>query len=84
MYLPHSPPVYIIHYNTRTPTAPQCTLSTVHVPPQRQDRYKAVQSLVDHLDARVKESWETKQGILGTLSKCVAVAADSSLGESPW
>ena len=44
----------------------------------------AVQSLVDHVDAKVKESWETKQGILGTLSKCVAVAADSSLGESPW
>ncbi|XP_064391131.1 protein EFR3 homolog B-like [Halichondria panicea] len=31
------------------------------------------------LDAKVKE---TKQGILGTLSKCVAVAADSSLGPS--
>ncbi len=37
---------------------------------------------MDHLDAKVKESWETKQGILATLSQCVAVAADSSLGES--
>ena len=49
---------------------------------QRQDRYKAVQSLVDHLDAKVNDSWEIKQGILDTLSKCVAVAADGSLGKS--
>ncbi len=41
-----------------------------------------VQSLVDHLDDNVNESWETKQGILDTLSRCIAVAADSSLGQS--
>ena len=48
---------------------------------QKQDRYKAIQSLVDHLDAKAKESCDLKQGILDTLSQCVAVAADGSLGE---
>lgn len=48
---------------------------------QKQDRYRAIQALMDHLDAKAKESCDLKQGILDTLSQCVAVAADGSLGE---
>ena len=48
---------------------------------QKQDRYKAIQALVNHLDAKASESCELKQGVLDTLSHCVAVAADGSLGE---
>ena len=48
---------------------------------QKQDRYKAIQALVNHLDSKVNGSWETKQGILDTLSQCVAVVADGSLGK---
>ena len=48
---------------------------------QKQDRYKAIQALVDHLDAKSSKSCDLKQGILDTLSGCVAVAADGSLGE---
>ena len=44
------------------------------------DRYKAMQALVNHLDAMKDSSWEVKQGILDTLSHCVAAAADGSLG----
>ena len=50
-------------------------------PPQKQDRYKAIQALVDHLDAKSSKSCDLKQGILDTLSRCVAVAADGSLGK---
>ncbi len=48
---------------------------------QKQDRYKAIQALVLHLDNKAKESCDLKQGILDTLSQCVIVAADGSLGE---
>lgn len=48
---------------------------------QKQDRYKAIQALVQHLDDKAKESCDLKQGILDTLSQCVVVAADGSLGE---
>ena len=37
---------------------------------------------MDHLDAKSNESCDVKQGVLDTLSRCVAVAADGSLGES--
>ena len=47
----------------------------------KQDRYKAMQALVNHLDAMGVQTWEVKQGILETLSQCVAVAADGSLGK---
>ena len=46
----------------------------------KQDRYKALQALVNHLDAIPNKSLEVKQGILDTLSHCVAAAADGSLG----
>ena len=46
------------------------------------DRYKALQALVNHLDAMENPSWEVKQGILDTLSHCVAAAVDGSLGMS--
>ena len=48
--------------------------------PQKQYRYKAIQALVEHLDNNASESCSIKQGILETLSQCVAVAADGSLG----
>ena len=48
--------------------------------PQQQDRYKGIQALVDHLDAKSQESCDLKQGILDTLSQCVAVAAGGSIG----
>ncbi|XP_064391064.1 protein EFR3 homolog B-like [Halichondria panicea] len=73
--------VYVIVVEAMQPPSVQYLIRTPKTP-RRQDRYKVVQSLVDHLDTKVKESWETKQGILGTLSKCVTVAADSSLGPS--
>ena len=47
----------------------------------KQDRYKALQALVNHLDAVPNQSMEVKQGILDTLSHSVAAAADGSLGE---
>lgn len=46
----------------------------------KQDRYKALQALVNHLDAIPNQSMEVKQGILDTLSHCVAATADGSLG----
>ena len=36
---------------------------------------------MSHLDNKSKESCDLKQGILDTLSQCVIVAADGSLGE---
>ena len=45
-----------------------------------QDRYKAMQALVNHLDAMKDSSCEVKEGILDTLSHCVAAAADGNLG----
>ena len=48
----------------------------------KQHRYKALQALVNHLDAIPDKSLEVKQGILDTLSQCVAAAADGSLGGS--
>ena len=47
----------------------------------KQDRYKAMQALVNHLDAIKDNLLEVKLGILDTLSHCVAAAADGSLGE---
>ncbi len=47
----------------------------------KQDRYKALQALVNHLDAVPNQSMEVKQGIVDTLSHSVAAAADGSLGE---
>lgn len=49
---------------------------------QKQYRYKAIQALVGHLDKKVGERCLLKQGILDTLSHCVSVAADGSLGPS--
>lgn len=49
---------------------------------QKQDRYKAIQALLLHLDNKAAESCDIKQGILDTLSQCVIVAADGSLGET--
>ena len=46
----------------------------------KQDRYKALQALVNHLDAVPNQSIEVKQGVLDTLSHSVAAAADGSLG----
>lgn len=40
--------------------------------------------MVLHLDNKAKESCELKQGILDTLSQCVIVAADGSLGETVY
>ena len=48
---------------------------------QKQYRYKAIQALVGHLDKKAAESCPLKQGILDTLSQCVSVAADGSLGQ---
>ena len=45
-----------------------------------QDRYKAMQALVNHLDAMKDSSSEVKEGVLDTLSHCVAAAADGNLG----
>ena len=47
----------------------------------KSDRYKAMQALVNHLDAIKDSSYAVKQGILDTLSHCVATTADGSLGE---
>jgi hypothetical protein len=49
---------------------------------QKQYRYKAIQALVGHLDRKSGEPCLLKQGILDTLSQCVSVAADCSLGPS--
>lgn len=43
---------------------------------QKQDRYKVLQGLVNHLDADVS----IKEGVLTTLSNCVAMGADGSVG----
>ncbi len=43
-------------------------------------RYKAIQALVAHLDIKANESCDLKQGILDTLTQCVPVAMDGSLG----
>ena len=48
----------------------------------KSDRYKAMQALVNHLDAMKDSSFPVKQGILDTLSHCVATAADGALGET--
>ncbi len=37
---------------------------------------------MSHLDNKAKGSCDLKQGILDTLSQCVIVAADGSLGEA--
>ena len=48
---------------------------------QKQHRYKVIQALVEHLDKKAKQPCSLKQGILDTLSQCVTVASDSSLGK---
>ena len=47
---------------------------------QKQYRYKAIQALVEHLDKNASGPCSLKQGILDTLSQCVSVAAEGSLG----
>ena len=46
---------------------------------QKQDRYKVLQGLVDHLDTEI----DIKEGLLTTLSNCVTVGADGSIGLPP-
>ena len=61
------------------PFAVEVFVTVVETMP-KQDRYKALQALVNHLDAIPNKSLEVKQGILDTLSHCVAATADGSLG----
>ncbi|KAL5482081.1 hypothetical protein EMCRGX_G022364 [Ephydatia muelleri] len=49
-----------------------CTMEAM----QKQDRYKVLQGLVNHLDADAS----IKEGVLTTLSNCVAMGADGSVG----
>jgi len=49
---------------------------------QKQDCYKVIQALVQHLDEKAKDSCSIKQGILDALSQCVIAAADESLGKA--
>ena len=48
---------------------------------QPQFRYLAVQALLSHLDGKLVEERKLKRAILEVLSKCVAIAADGSIGE---